>query len=182
MLVEQKSTKTIEEYGRKVAALSLHFKSLPERMTDTQIDGYPAEKIGKEGSNSMFKHIVFGLRFYFSALGLERQQHHLPSIKKSHKLPQILILHAGWFCALHIELRQEFSVNNPRIYPGAEVSPLSFYPVRVTLENEGIRQLLRSWNLHCIDPPQMNLGVIYRQRLWRFMHNLSYYQLFHNQK
>jgi hypothetical protein len=27
----------------------------------------------------------------------------------------------GWFCALHIELRKEFPVNNPRIYPGEGV-------------------------------------------------------------
>jgi hypothetical protein len=38
-----------------------------------------------------------------------------------------------------MELRQEFSVNNPRIYPGARVSPLFYYPVRVALENGGIR-------------------------------------------
>jgi hypothetical protein len=73
---------------------------------------------------------------------------------------------------LYMELRQEFPVNNPRIYPGAGASPLSFYPVRVAFENEGIRQLLRSWNFHCIASPQIHLGVIYRQRLGRFMHKI----------
>jgi hypothetical protein len=37
MLVEQKSAKTIEEYGRQVSALSLHFKTLPEHLTGDQI-------------------------------------------------------------------------------------------------------------------------------------------------
>jgi hypothetical protein len=80
MLVEQKkSAKTIEEYGRQVSTLSLHFKTLPEHLTGDQID-YLAGKIGKEGSNSMFKHVVFGLRVYFKSMGVEREQHRLPSL------------------------------------------------------------------------------------------------------
>jgi site-specific recombinase XerD len=90
MLIEQKSGKTIDEYGRKIAALSLHFKSLPEELSDAQIESYLVEKLRGGSSNSMFKHIVFGLRCYFKAQGLARKRHRLPPIKKEQKLPQVL--------------------------------------------------------------------------------------------
>jgi site-specific recombinase XerD len=88
--VEQKSSTTIEEYSRKIASLSLHYMRLPEDLTVDQIDSYLVRKQQEGRSNSMFKHIVFGLRAYFKALGLERQTRHLPSIKKTHKLPEVL--------------------------------------------------------------------------------------------
>jgi hypothetical protein len=64
------------------------------------------------------------------------------------------------FCALYMELREEFSVNNPRIYPGAGASPLSFYPVRVALENEGTCNSYRvAGSVASLTYPQMNLRL-----------------------
>jgi site-specific recombinase XerD len=88
--VEQKSSTTIEEYSRKIAALSLHYMRLPEDLTVEQMDSYLVRKQQEGRSNSMFKPIVFGLRAYYKAIGLERQSIPLPAIKKSHKLPQVL--------------------------------------------------------------------------------------------
>jgi site-specific recombinase XerD len=88
MLIEQKSERTIENYTSVLSSMVLHYGKLPEVLTQTEVDTYLATKVTY--SKSMLKHIVCGLRYYFKAMGMDREHYRLPSVKKVNKLPQVL--------------------------------------------------------------------------------------------
>ena len=81
--------------------MSLHFKRLPENVTDAELTEYLTTLAldSNSPSRSGFKHTVYGLRYYFRHVGLEKRAIDLPSLKKASKLPVVLN---------HKELRELF--------------------------------------------------------------------------
>lgn len=86
------SKKTLEEYSRKLASVSLHFKKLPHLVTEDQIEEYlySLTQSSKSPSRSSLKHTVYGLRYYYRSLGYEKRAIKLPKFKKETKLPVVL--------------------------------------------------------------------------------------------
>jgi integrase/recombinase XerD len=85
------SQSTLNNYIRRIAGISLHFSSLPEQITDEEINEYLCGLAldPKSPSRSSFKHAVYGLRYYFRLLGHNKRAIGLPSLKKDTKLPVI---------------------------------------------------------------------------------------------
>jgi site-specific recombinase XerD len=71
-----------------LSSISLYYGCTPEDLTQDGLDKYLAEKV--QGKISTFKHLIHGLRYYYRALGIEKERFHLPSIKKGRPLPEIL--------------------------------------------------------------------------------------------
>ncbi len=65
---------------------------LPEEISDDEINEYLTALAldPKSPSRSSFKHMVYGLRYYFRHIGLNKRAIALPSLKKDNKLPVIL--------------------------------------------------------------------------------------------
>jgi site-specific recombinase XerD len=86
------SKSTLNNYIRRIATISLHFGQLPEIITDDEIKEYLTSLAlnPKSPSRSNFKHAVYGLRYYFRLMGLNKRAILLPSLKKDAKLPVIL--------------------------------------------------------------------------------------------
>lgn len=72
--------------------VSLHFKRLPQDVTNAELTTYLTSLALDAGSPSRsgFKHTVYGLRYYFRHIGLEKRAIDLPSLKKVSKLPVVL--------------------------------------------------------------------------------------------
>jgi integrase/recombinase XerD len=85
---------TFYNYIHRIALVSLHFKRLPEAITDAELTEYLTTLALDAGSPSRsgFKHTVYGLRYYFRHIGLEKRAIDLPSLKKASKLPVVLNL------------------------------------------------------------------------------------------
>jgi integrase/recombinase XerD len=90
MLGQSKST--LNNYLRRIAAISLHFGKLPDQICDEELKEYlTALALSKSSpSRSNFKHMVYGLRYYFRHIGLNNRAIALPSLKKEARLPVIL--------------------------------------------------------------------------------------------
>lgn len=86
------SHSTLDNYIRRIAQISLHFGRLPEQVMDEEINEYLTGLAlsAKSPSRSSFKHAVYGLRYYFRLIGLNKRVISLPSLKKEAKLPVIL--------------------------------------------------------------------------------------------
>lgn len=86
------SKSTLNNYIRRIALISLNFKSLPEQIDEDEINEYLAALAldPKSPSRSSFKHMVYGLRYYYRLLGLNKRAIALPSLKQDTKLPVIL--------------------------------------------------------------------------------------------
>lgn len=86
------SQSTLNNYIRKIALISLHFKRLPEQISDEEINEYlTGLALDKNSpSRSSFKHMVYGLRYYFRYIGQTKRAVNLPSLKKETRLPVIL--------------------------------------------------------------------------------------------
>ena len=86
------SQSTLNNYIRRIAIISLHFDKLPEQIEEDEINEYLAAlaRDPKSPSRSSFKHMVYGLRYYYRLLGMNKQSIALPSLKKDTKLPVIL--------------------------------------------------------------------------------------------
>jgi integrase/recombinase XerD len=82
----------LDNYLRRVASISLHFNRLPEHIDDDELRGYLTSLAvdKKSPSRSSFKHMVYGLRYYFRHIGQSKRAVSLPSIKKEAGLPVIL--------------------------------------------------------------------------------------------
>jgi len=92
VILRGQSMSTLSNYIRRIAMLSLHFGKLPELIDAEQINDY---LVGlalnpKSPSRSSFKHMVYGLRYYYRILGMNKHAIALPSLKKDTKLPVIL--------------------------------------------------------------------------------------------
>jgi len=86
------SKSTLNNYIRRIALCVLHFGKLPEQTDTEEINEYLAAlaRDPRSPSRSSFKHMVYGLRYYFRLLGMNKNAIALPSLKKETKLPVIL--------------------------------------------------------------------------------------------
>ncbi|RLD24421.1 MAG: hypothetical protein DRI54_06115 [Bacteroidetes bacterium] len=91
-VLQGKSPSTFNNYLRRIAIISLHFGQLPENITDDELNEYLTALAlsSKSPSRSSFKHMVYGLRYYFRHIGQTKRAIALPSLKNDHKLPIIL--------------------------------------------------------------------------------------------
>lgn len=92
VVMRGQSKSTLDNYIRRVAAISLHFGRLPELIEDDEINEYLTALAlsSKSPSRSNFKHAVYGLRYYYRLLGQNKRAISLPSLKKDARLPVIL--------------------------------------------------------------------------------------------
>ena len=86
------SKSTLSNYIRRIALISLHFGRLPYQIEEEEINEYlvALARDPKSPSRSSFKHMVYGLRYYYRLLGLNDKAIALPSLKRDTKLPVIL--------------------------------------------------------------------------------------------
>jgi len=72
--------------------ISLHFNRLPHQIEEEEINEYlvALARDPKSPSRSSFKHMVYGLRYYYRLLGMNKKAIALPEIKRDTKLPVIL--------------------------------------------------------------------------------------------
>ncbi|MGD9700743.1 tyrosine-type recombinase/integrase [Acinetobacter sp.] len=86
------SPSTLNNYIRRVAQISLHFGLLPEHVDEDEINEYlvALARDPKSPSRSSFKHMVYGLRYYYRLMGMNKQAIALPALKQDTKLPIIL--------------------------------------------------------------------------------------------
>ena len=86
------SKSTLQNYIRRIALFVVHFGSLPEQIDPEEINEYLAAlaRDPKSPSRSSFKHMVYGLRYYYRLLGMNKNGIALPSLRKDAKLPVIL--------------------------------------------------------------------------------------------
>lgn len=86
------SKSTLNNYIRRIALISLRFERLPEQIEEEEIKEYLTSLAldPKSPSRSSFKHMVYGLRYYYRLIGLNKKAIALPSLKKDTKLPVIL--------------------------------------------------------------------------------------------
>lgn len=91
-ILRGQSQSTLNNYLRRIAAISLHFGKLPEHISDEDVNEYLTSlALSKNSpSRSNFKHMVYGLRYYFRHIGENKRAIALPSLKKEAKLPVIL--------------------------------------------------------------------------------------------
>jgi len=93
-----RSPKTIEGYGRHLAAIALHFGRSPLELDaeDVQEYLYELQKRSKTPCQTYFKHTVYSLRFLLKSEGLPYEHLLLPSIQKEKKLPVVLSKEEMW--------------------------------------------------------------------------------------
>ena len=96
------SKSTLRNYTRRMALIVIHFGKLPGQIDPDEINVYLAAlaRDPKSPSRSSFKHMVYGLRYYYRLLGMNKNAIALPSLKANTKLPVILN---------HLELKELFS-------------------------------------------------------------------------
>src|SRR5574344_35709 len=86
------SSSTLQNYIRRIALFVTHFQRLPEQIETEEVNEYLASlaRDPRSPSRSSFKHMVYGLRYYYRLLGMNKQAIALPSLRKESKLPVIL--------------------------------------------------------------------------------------------
>ena len=86
------SKSTLDNYTRRIALFVVHFEKLPELVSEDAINEYlvALARDPKSPSRSSFKHMVYGLRYYYRLLGMNKKAIALPSLKGETKLPVIL--------------------------------------------------------------------------------------------
>jgi len=90
-LLGGRSQSTFDNYIRRIALVCLEYNRLPEDISEDEINYYLTglAQMAKSPSRSSFKHAVYGLRYYFRHMGLNKRATDLPSMKKEVKLPVI---------------------------------------------------------------------------------------------
>ncbi|MBK7095073.1 MAG: phage integrase N-terminal SAM-like domain-containing protein [Saprospiraceae bacterium] len=83
---------TLNNYIRRIALVVNNFGRLPEQIEEEEINEYLVglARDPRSPSRSSFKHMVYGLRYYFRLMGMNKNAIALPSLKKDTKLPVIL--------------------------------------------------------------------------------------------
>lgn len=86
------SKSTLNNYIRRIALVVNNFGRLPEQIEEEEINEYLVglARDPRSPSRSSFKHMVYGLRYYFRLMGMNKNAIALPSLKKDTKLPVIL--------------------------------------------------------------------------------------------
>lgn len=87
--LQQLSNSTFKNYSRQIRQISIRFNNLPEYLSIEEINQYLAELANDNASPSRFKHAVYGLRFYFRAIGEKELRLQLPVLKKEKRLPTV---------------------------------------------------------------------------------------------
>lgn len=92
VILKGHSQSTFGNYIRRIALISIHFKRLPDLVSDEELCDYlTGLALDKNSpSRSSFKHMVYGLRYYFRHIGQTKRAVKLPSLKKDTRLPVIL--------------------------------------------------------------------------------------------
>jgi site-specific recombinase XerD len=92
VILRGQSKSTLNNYIRRIAAICLHFGKLPQEISDDELTEYLTSLAlsPKSPSRSNFKHMVYGLRYYFRLIGDNKRAIALPSLKKDTRLPTIL--------------------------------------------------------------------------------------------
>ena len=92
VVLRGQSTSTLKNYIRRIALFVVHFGKLPEQIDPEEINEYLVSlaRDPKSPSRSSFKHMVYGLRYYYRLLGMNKNAIALPSLKRNTKLPVIL--------------------------------------------------------------------------------------------
>jgi len=81
----------LENYGRNVAHLSMHFGRCPESISVEEINCYLYHKaLDEKVCESYIKHTVFGIRMWLRMYGKDHEAIRIPVMKKSHTLPEVL--------------------------------------------------------------------------------------------
>jgi hypothetical protein len=77
------STSTLKNCIRRIALFVVHFGKLPEPIDPEEINEYLVSLVRdpKSPSRSSFKHMVYGLRYYYRLLGMNKNAIALPSLK-----------------------------------------------------------------------------------------------------
>lgn len=91
MLINGLSKSTRYNYCFRIAEVSLHFNKLPQDIAESEFQNYLSDLIiyDKGHSRSLFKHTVYGLRYYFKIFGISYKIK-LPQIKHEKNLPRVL--------------------------------------------------------------------------------------------
>lgn len=92
VVLRGQSMSTLKNYIRRIALISLHFERLPQEISEDEINEYLVglARDPKSPSRSSFKHMVYGLRYYYRLLGLNKKAIALPALNRDTKLPVIL--------------------------------------------------------------------------------------------
>jgi len=80
VILRGQSISTLNNYIRRIALISLHFKKLTDQINQEELKEYLVALDPKSPSRSSFKHMVYGLRYYFRLIGLNDKVIALPSI------------------------------------------------------------------------------------------------------
>ncbi len=86
------SKSTLDNYSRRIALCVIHFGQLPEQVSEDEINEYlvALARDPKSPSRSSFKHMVYGLRYYFRLLGMNKKAIALPALNQDTRLPVIM--------------------------------------------------------------------------------------------
>ena len=86
------SKSTLNNYIRRIALFVIHFERLPDQVSEDEANEYlvALARDPKSPSRSSFKHMVYGLRYYFRLLGMNKKAIALPALNGNTKLPVIL--------------------------------------------------------------------------------------------
>lgn len=92
VVLRGQSISTLSNYIRRIAAFVVHFGKLPEAIEPDEINTFlvALARDPRSPSRSTFKHMVYGLRYYYRLLGMNKNAIALPSLKGDTKLPVIL--------------------------------------------------------------------------------------------
>ena len=91
MVIGGYSSSTLFNYSRAVGSLALHFKKSPLELDDDEINSFLFSVARqKKASSTYFKHMVYGLRFFFRLYDREDRVIKLPTVKNDRKLPVVL--------------------------------------------------------------------------------------------
>lgn len=90
--VEQYSPGSITAYCQKLSAICLHFKKVPEQLSEDECRDYFSMLLSRTPTPgiSYFKHTVYSLRCYRKMMHLSVLDLPLPVIRKEKKLPVVL--------------------------------------------------------------------------------------------
>jgi site-specific recombinase XerD len=92
VILRGQSKSTLNNYIRRIALFVISYEKLPEQIDSEEINEYlvALARDPKSPSRSSFKHMVYGLRYYYRLLGMNKNAIALPSLKRETKLPVIL--------------------------------------------------------------------------------------------
>jgi len=87
VILRGQSQSTLNNYIRRIALISLHFGQLPEHISDDELTEYLTSLAldKKSPSRSSFKHMVYGLCYYFRLTGDNKRAVSLSSLRKEAK-------------------------------------------------------------------------------------------------